>query len=105
MPTLQPLDLHSNWKVIMNEFYDIEPTQSNFESELRFYFMEDILEIKNKVNNTFIHLGWYPEFDPEGSYKIFVFDTDFEGKLLTEFESKSKKETAEELTSIIKKYT
>lgn len=88
----------------MNEFYDIEPTKANFESDLRFYFMEDILEIKNRVNNTFIHLGWYPEFDQEGSFKLFVFDTDFEGKLLMEFESKSKQETAEELSRVIKIY-
>ena len=103
MPILLPLPFHKNWKIILNEFFDIEPNAETFDSDLKYYFMEDILEIKNIKNGTFIHLGWYPEFNPEGFFRIIVFDTDLNGKVIEEFESKSKQETATELTISIKK--
>lgn len=104
MPTLLPFTFHKNWKTIFNEFYDIEPNEKSFNSDLKFYFMEDLLELKNLQNGTFIHLGWYPEFDPQGAFKIVVFDSDYNGKLIKEFESKSKQETADELSLLLEKY-
>jgi hypothetical protein len=104
MPTLLPLPFHKNWKIIINEFYDIDSHKESFDSDLKFYFMEDILEIKNIKNGTFIHLGWYPEFNPEGTFKIFISDTDYNGKIIEEFESKSKQEMVNELITAIKKY-
>jgi hypothetical protein len=104
MPSHQPLTIHKNWKTIINEFYDIDSNEKTFESDLKFYFMEDLLELKNIQNGTFIHLGWYPEFDPKGAFKIVVLDSDYNGKIIKEFESKSKNETADELTILIAKY-
>jgi hypothetical protein len=104
MPSLHPFAFHQNWKIILNEFYNIESTKETFDSDLKFYFMEDLLEIKNIQNGTFIHVGWYPEFDPEGSFKIVVFDSDYNGKLIKEFESKNREETANELSTLLEKY-
>ena len=104
MPTLIALPSHSNWKIILHEFYDIESDEQSFGSDLKFYFMEDLLEMKNIHNGTFIHLGWYPDFSPNGCFKLFVYDSDFEGKIVQQFESPSKQETAKELLAALKQY-
>lgn len=60
------------WLVCKNHFYDITPDQALNNNQLGFPFQEDILYLKNNDLGLAIDLGWYPEGDPNGHYKLYV---------------------------------
>lgn len=65
------LHIHSGWIVKYNYFseYDPKTDGSRHIEEL----CEDLLQLEN--NNLLIDLGWYPEFDINGSYTLLLIDT------------------------------
>lgn len=109
---LQPLRIPGGWTVNFNDFMDIDPSEisdkkvSN-EKEWLLYFSEDLLYIsteitrkRNKQTETQslgIDLGWYPEGDPNGSFKLqAILNDNWENPLLS-FSSRSKDEITEML--------
>ena len=88
---LQPLRIPAEWAVVYNAFseYDAEKDGAEYAYEL----CEDLLQLKNK--NLLIDLGWYPEGDIEGSYKLYLVDVTKHspfGSPLEVFGARSKKE-------------
>lgn len=88
---LQPLRIPAGWFVSYNMFSEYDPDTDS--EEYCFELCEDMLQLKNK--NLLIDLGWYPEGDINGNYKLFLVDTTIEFPFETPlqvFSSGSKKE-------------
>ena len=64
---LVPLAIPAGWTMEQNHFY-----QTTFEEANGGYpFYEDILQMNNKDWCLTIDLGWYPEGDPNGTYRLY----------------------------------
>ena len=88
---LQPLRIPAGWFVSYNMFSEYDPDTDG--EEYCFELCEDMLQLKNE--NLLIDLGWYPEGDIKGYYKLFLVDTTKEFPFETPlqvFSSNSKKE-------------
>lgn len=88
---LQPLRIPAGWFVSYNTFSEYDPGTDS--EEYCFELCEDMMQLKNK--NLLIDLGWYPEGDIKGNYKLSLVDAakelPFETPLQV-FSSGSKKE-------------
>ncbi len=93
---LQPLRITVGWKVTYNMFSEYDPDKDGAEYSLE--LCEDLLQLKNK--NLLIDLGWYPQGNINGGYKMFLVDTTkdrpFDSPLET-FASRSKREIINKL--------
>ena len=100
---LQPLRIPTGWTMLFNKSEDIEPEELQ-EQDKRwlFLFIEDILHMyanlhrkKNKKleeQKLGIDLGWYPDGEPTGSFRLVaVLDSNWDFPLL-EFSSRRKVE-------------
>ena len=101
--SLQPLRIHTGWRVGFNNFteYDLALHDKSDIFELK----EDMLQLSfclaDSATNLIIDLGWYPEFDANGNYKMLMIkDYDWETPL-EEFTTKSKFD----IVSILEKWT
>lgn len=102
---LQELRIPTGWFISYNQFYDISPSKETVES-IDTFFTQDILQLEHKDRNRLMDLGWYPEGDyKNGSYGLVVYEGDFHGKLLYEFDSKSKQETVSEINRLLLEIT
>jgi hypothetical protein len=69
MNKLQPLRILGGWTVEFNNFYECEPDNCyDFDT----YFVEDLLQFTNNKFNLVLDLGWYPNSDKNGTYKLFL---------------------------------
>lgn len=93
---LQPLRIPAGWKITYNMFSEYDPEKDS--SEYSYELCEDLLQLENQ--NLLIDLGWYPEGDIEGSYKLYLVDTTKDypfNSPLELFKSKSKQEIIDRL--------
>lgn len=108
---VMPLNVPNGWNVMWNHFSEIDDVESldpNNEKEWLF-LVEDIslfrrFKIKGK-DDIDIDLGWYPEDDPNGTFKIYVirnYDWNSPEEI---FYSRSNKEISNKLQEIFDKYT
>ena len=98
---LQSLKIPVGWYIQDNKFYDIPATKENVEN-IEMYFLEDILQLTNEYRNRLLDLGWYPEGDFEnGSFKLVVYDGDFNGNLLFEYSSKNKDDVTSMINNVL----
>lgn len=67
------LEISNNWKVIRDEFHQIDPISTQFskeENEKNLFFQEDLLLLRNE--NYQIDLGWYGG-NENGCFHLYVF--------------------------------
>ena len=65
---LVPLSIPAGWMIIQNHFY-----MTTFEdADGGFPFYEDILHMENVNLRLTLDLGWYPEGDANGAYKLVL---------------------------------
>lgn len=101
---LQPLRIPGGWTVLYNKLEAVEPEKLPPEDRIwLFAFTEDILHIykdlgtRRRRQRLAIDLGWYPDGEPSGSFRLAaVLDNDWEHPLLT-FSSRSRKEVVDTL--------
>lgn len=100
---MQPLRIPTGWNVVWNRLEDIEPETLPENSKGWLDFSQDILFLskiikRRKSEETIgIDLGWYPDCDPEGSFRLDVIKNgDWEHPFLT-FSSRSKAEIVEKM--------
>ncbi len=105
---LQPLRIPSGWTIMINKLEDIEPEELSPEDKIWLYaYTEDILYMytnmsrkKNKELETqtlVIDLGWYPDSDPKGTFRLLAILNDNWENPLLEFSSRKKKEVVKKL--------
>ena len=105
---LQPLRIPANWTILQHKLMNIEPEKLNKNDDKWLtMFVEDILQIerhlKRKINKKveqqklIIDLGWYPDSEPSGNFRLVaILNNNWEFPLL-QFTSRSKKEILETL--------
>ena len=104
MVKLIPLRIPQGWTVLENSFYDDEEIIIGKDGWIENYLAhkEDILCIQKStynnekgyfidMDNYTIDLGWYPDMDPKGAYKLVLLKSSWDNRLL-EFKSKDKEE-------------
>ncbi|WP_445362590.1 hypothetical protein ACJJIQ_17675 [Microbulbifer sp. ANSA003] len=70
---LLALKISVGWEVVKNHFYDIDHESQSLETgRLKYPFYEDILLLRNRHLRMSIDLGWTPDCDPSGSYKLLL---------------------------------
>lgn len=100
---LQPLRIPAGWNVLYNGFLEIEPTSLAEDSDLWLSFTQDILQLGYKFRKMelFVDLGWYPETEIGGTFRLVVIKHSEWENPLEVFESRSKKEIVERMESIL----
>lgn len=103
---LKPLRIASNWKVMWNKLEDIEPDYTDPDHDAwLFIFLEDIVYIiteytykkdKKTIKRTLaIDLGWYPDGDIKGSYRLVAILDDHWNKPILELKTRSTQEVVD----------
>ncbi|MFN7329851.1 MAG: hypothetical protein ACK5UP_10135 [Bacteroidota bacterium] len=102
----QELNIPTDWEIKRNEFYDIDPfdNSSADDKDVLIFVQEDMLWIKKENYN--IDLGWYGGHDLNDrltGFCICLYRGDNWNKceLLEKFRTRSKKDIADKLRSII----
>ena len=105
---LQPLRIPPNWTILQHKLMNIEPKELNKNDDKWLTMsVEDILQIekhlKRKINKKveqqklIIDLGWYPDGEHSGNFRLVaILNNNWEFPLL-QFTSRSKKEIVETL--------
>ena len=72
-----PLQIPSGWMVAQNHLYEVSPDDVLLEcGRLDFPFVEDILQLRNDHLHMTLDLGWYPDGDPNGSFRLLLIQWD-----------------------------
>ena len=105
---LQPFRIPGGWTIGFNNFDALDPgALSPDDRRWQFFFVEDILYMytdhrrrrnkREEVQRVGIDLGWYPDGDPAGSFRLeAILDDDWVNPLLT-FTSRSRQEIVDTL--------
>jgi hypothetical protein len=96
MSMLQPLRIPAGWRVDYNEFYAIEAA-----SETRDHLKEDLFQATHTAGNRMLDLGWYPEADPDGAFRLCLHAGDFSGELIHRADSPDRASIVAELERLL----
>jgi len=100
---LQPLRIHAGWRIEFNDFteYDLALHDKSDVIELKEDILQLFFDYTDSSANIMIDLGWYPEFDANGNYRmVMIKDYDWETPL-EEITTKSKSD----IVSLLEKWT
>jgi hypothetical protein len=111
MNNIIPLKIPSGWAILNNNcFNNDEMIIVNGEIQNDLSFKEDILSISQiayvdenyKVleNGYWLDLGWYPDADPSGSYKLVLFRDNWNNQMV-KFKSKNKLEIQSAINKLL----
>ncbi|WP_444943244.1 hypothetical protein ACJJIK_15305 [Microbulbifer sp. ZKSA006] len=75
--SLVDLKLGNDWKITHNEFYNIEPKEVDNYKDSKYpiwsmFFIEDLMQIENSKKELLIDVGWYPDGDKAGMYRLIL---------------------------------
>ena len=60
-----------------NHFYDVSPEDARLSDDLLDYpFFQDILHLRNHQRRMVLDLGWYPDSDPNGQFRLRLIQWD-----------------------------
>lgn len=94
---LQSLRPNDGCRFVKNEFFELDPDISLTEKQWRF-FHGQLLRIESWSSGTSrIEMGWFPAYDPNGSYIAKLINENLENPLLDEYSTGSKDEIVEYL--------
>lgn len=103
-PPLQPLRVSAGWLMAYNSaLYELDPDPVVIPVRDRWHFFKcDMLQLKHVRLNRLLDLGWSPEGDLEqGSYKLQLFEGDFNGTQLLEFRTRDRAALVAEIERIV----
>jgi hypothetical protein len=111
MSRLIPIRIPAKWAVTYNSFYDDEMIVENGEIHNFLSFKEDVLLLEEckyseegKIvideDGYFLDLGWYPDSNPNGEYKLRLLRSNWDNTLL-EYTSKSKEKVVQAIESCL----
>ncbi|CAM4525022.1 hypothetical protein FHS16_001104 [Paenibacillus endophyticus] len=76
---LVSLKLPADWIIKWNQFYEINTNEFIDESfPFQIELQEDIFLFINLSRNRMLDLGWYPEGNPKGKYRLVLIEMDVE---------------------------
>ncbi|WP_094265748.1 hypothetical protein [Paludifilum halophilum] len=100
---LQFLIIYPGWTVTYNKFIELNPLQLSPDDENWLLFTQDLLQL-HCGEDLLLDLGWYPEADPSGQYRLeLIKNTNWEKPLLS-FSSRDKSEITELIERITWEY-
>jgi len=78
-PPLVNLNLGNGWHTAYHQLYDLDPEAAeDFQfgdmSVWSFVFVQDLLQLKHEGKKLLVDVGWYPEGDKTGSYKLVLLE-------------------------------
>ena len=76
---LQPLRVCPCWELVWNKLLSLEPEAcKEDDAAWQFTFVQDILYMRKRSGDQMVHLdlGWYPDGDPDGSYRLVAILND-----------------------------
>lgn len=73
---LVPLRIPSSWEVTFNNFVEIDDPASLDAAERDAYLSQDLLSLRSP--RYVLDLGWRPDGDPAGSYRLAVMTPEWE---------------------------
>ncbi|MCI9513123.1 MAG: hypothetical protein HFF61_02165 [Oscillospiraceae bacterium] len=95
---LQPLRLRPCWSIVWNKLESLEPDDlTEDDPAWQFTLVQDILYMRKQSGGqtVAIDLGWYPDGDPAGAYRLeAILDDNWENPIL-ECTSRSTREIVE----------
>lgn len=72
-----PLRIPAGWNVVQNNFIEISPSEViSDDGQLDYPFVEDILQLQNNHLRMTLDLGWYPDSDPAGQFRLVLIQWD-----------------------------
>lgn len=101
---MQPLRIPSGWTVQYNSgLHEIDPDPAIVpESEVQWYFKQDLLQMTHTRRDRLLDVGWYPDGDlANGAFGLVVSAGDFRGRLLHEFETRDRHELVAEIERLL----
>jgi hypothetical protein len=104
-PPLQPLRIPAGWLVQYNNgLYEIDPNPELIPELDRWWlFKEDMLTLWHERRNRLLDVGWYPEGNLEdGHYGLVMYEGDFTGELLYEFQTRDRIALVAEIERLLK---
>ncbi|MEJ3745003.1 hypothetical protein WEI85_17115 [Actinomycetes bacterium KLBMP 9797] len=94
MRALVPLRVPAGWLVEYNTFVEFRPDRPPTVDDYLWHHTEDLLQIRScKVvdgawqvdpDGFLVDLGWYPDGEPTGAYRLVVVRPDFRGDTVIE---------------------
>lgn len=101
---LMPLCIPPEWEITWNCFFQISIEDAKKrEGSWNSYFTEDLLLIKSFDQNIIIDLGWLPDMDLSGQYKLYIYKQEEEEPFIV-FESRFYAEILEGINNFLGKY-
>jgi hypothetical protein len=107
-PPLQALRIPEGWRVDYNNaFYEIDINEGLIPQAERWWlFKQDMLQMTHEIRNRLLDLGFLPEGDfANGSYKLVLYEGDFNGRLLHTFRTRDRKRLVAEIERILAEVT
>ncbi|MEK4059948.1 MULTISPECIES: hypothetical protein [unclassified Paenibacillus] len=70
---LVPLNIPSDWTVVWNHFFEINPDDFHDDSFPYVWELhEDIFYFRNEKKGLILDLGWYPSMSSKGAYTLYL---------------------------------
>lgn len=104
--SLVKLSIPSGWNMVINIFYYIKLSEMEKDNKLYITLSQDLMYIEKKGRKVTlgIDVGWYPEMDPDGCYRIQVIRNDEWEKPLEKFESRDIDQVINKVEEFLEKY-
>ena len=104
---LVKLSIPSGWNMVINIFYYIKLSEMEKDNKLYITLSQDLMYIEKKGRKvTFgVDVGWYPEMDPDGCYRIHVIRNDEWEKPLEKYESRDIDDIIIKVEEFLEKYS
>jgi hypothetical protein len=101
---LQPLRIPAGWHIVCNHFCDIEPGANIYvdglpDGDVWELFLQDLLLMEHAHLNLALDLGWVPEADLNGKYKLTLIKNEDWDSPIAFYESLSKDDIASKIDS------
>lgn len=105
--SLVKLSIPSGWNMVINIFYYIKLSEMEKDNKLYITLSQDLMYIEKKGRKVTlgIDVGWYPEMDPDGCYRIEVIRNDEWDKPLEKYESRDIDDIIIKVEEFLEKYS
>ena len=99
---LQPLRVPTGWMVKYNRLMEVDPDPAALDLDAAlWFFKQDLLQVYSPGRNRLVDVGWTPDGDlAEGAYGLVVYEGNFHGQLLHEFDTRSRPDLVAELERV-----